>query len=199
MNLRTSFLTALLCLPLVACGERPQTGAPATDTAATDTRLGQKIREATNKAREEMATKNISISRSGTPKAEITPAGDLLIEGKPVEVNAEQRELLLQYRGQIIKVAEAGIDIGVQGANLGMKAAGEALKGIFSGNTDEIEARVNEEARQIEANARKICEQMPAMRDTQQALAAVLPAFQPYARMDQNDIDDCHKGTISAP
>ncbi len=199
MNLRTSSLTVLLCFALAACGERPQAGAPATDTAATDTRLGQKIREATNKAREELATKNISISRSGTPKAEISPAGDLLIEGKPMEIDADQRKLLLEYRGQILQVAEAGIDIGVQGANLGMKAAGEALKGIFSGNTDEIEARVNEEARKIEANARKICEQMPAMRDTQQLLAASLPAFKPYARMDQSDIDDCHKGSVSVP
>jgi hypothetical protein len=40
----------------------------------------------------------------------------------------------------------------------------------------------------------QICRQLPAMRDTQQQLAASLPAFKPYATLDQADIDDCMKG-----
>lgn len=186
MKIPSTLVALLLCLPLAACGERPKT----TDTAA-ETLLGQKIREGTDKARMELASSNISISDSGSSKAEITPAGDLLIEGKPVEIDAAQRELLLTYRGQILKVAEAGIDIGLQGADLGARAAKEAVKGIFSGKTGDIEKNIDADARRLETEAKKICDLLPPMRDTQQQLAATLPAFEPYARLEQSDIDDC--------
>lgn len=203
-QIKNSFFALMLCAPLAACGgsgtpdSTPATDAPtpaptadAAEATTPDTTIGRKVKEATDKARRELATSNISVSDAITPKAEITPAGDLLIAGNPIEINADQRQLLLDYRSHVIKIAEAGIDIGVQGANLGVKAAGEALKGIFSGNTEQIESRINDEARKIEASASRICDLLPAMRDTQTALAASLPAFQPYARMDQKEIDDC--------
>ena len=180
----------LLCLPLAACGERPS---QADDAADTDTTLGQKVREATDKARKELAEKNISVSSKDGVKVEISPAGDLLIDGKAVAIDVAQRRLLLQYREQMVKVAEAGIEIGVQGANLGARAAGEAIKGIFSGNTDQIEQRVNAEAKKLEERAAQICDQLPALLATQQQLAAAIPEFKPYATMDQSDVDDCGK------
>lgn len=192
MNLRTPLLTALLCLPLMACGERTPT-----NSASTDTTLGQKVREATDEARKKMAEGNLSVSSSDGTKVEISPKGDLLINSTPVTLNDSQRALVLQYRQQMLAVAEAGIDVGVQGANLGVRAASEALKGIFSGNTDKIEERVNAEAAKIEANAMKICDQLPALLATQQQLAAVIPEFKPYAKMDQSDINDCRDGHVT--
>lgn len=185
-------LALMLCLPLAACGERPSHA----DAPDADTSLGQKVREATDKARKELAEKNISISSGSGTKAEISPAGDLLIGGKAVAINDAQRRLLLQYREQVVKVAEAGIEVGVQGANLGARAAGEAIKGIFSGNTDQIEARVNAEAKKLEESALKICDQMPGMLALQQQLAAAIPEFKPYATMEQDDIDECREGHV---
>ena len=69
-------------------------------------------------------------------------------------------------------------------------AAGEAIKGIFSGNTDQIEQRVNAEAKKLEERATQICDQLPALLATQQQLAAAIPEFKPYATMDQSDIDE---------
>lgn len=192
--INASLLAFLLCLPLAACGERPS---QADDAADTDTTLGQKVREATDKARKELAEKNISISNGSGTKAEISPAGDLLIGGKAVAINDAQRSLLLQYREHMVKVAETGIDVGVQGANLGARAAGEALKGIFSGNTDQIEQRVNAEAKKLEERAAQICDQLPALLATQQQLAAAIPEFKPYATMDQSDIDECRDNKVT--
>ena len=185
-------LALLLCLPLAACGERPSHA----DAPDADTTLGQKVREATDKARKELAEKNISVSSKDGVKVEISPTGDLLIDGNAIAIDVAQRRLLLQYREQMVKVAEAGIEIGVQGANLGARAAGEAIKGIFSGNTDQIEARVNAEAKKLEESALKICDQMPGMLATQQQLAAAIPEFKPYATMGQDDIDECRKGHV---
>lgn len=186
-----ALLTLAIALPLTACGERPQANGGSTETT-----IGQKVREATNQARKELAEGNISVTSDGA-KVEIAPNGDLLINGTVVPLNDSQRAITQQYRQQMIGIAEAGIEIGVQGANLGASAAGEALKGIFSGNTDKIEERVNAEAAKIEASAQKLCDRLPALLATQQQLAAAVPAFQPYAKMDQSDVDECNKDTVS--
>lgn len=190
--LNASLLTLALALPLTACGERPQANG-----ASAETTIGQKVREATNQARKEMAEGNISISNDSGAKVEISPTGDLLINGVQVPLDANQRALAMQYRNQVMKVAEAGIEVGVQGANLGVRAAGEAIKGILSGNTDQIEARVNAETAKIEASAKALCEQLPALLAAQQKLAAAIPAYKPYAKMDASDIDKCQKDSIT--
>ena len=199
MTTRLLLPTLLLCLPLAACGNHdnagkadPAAATPAAAAAETST-IGKTVQVATDKARSELANSNISVSNGQADKAEITPQGELLINGKAVATDASQRALLLDYRRQIEAVAGAGMDIGVAGANLGVKAAGEALKGVFSGDTQGIEERVNGEASKIEAKAKQLCELLPRMLTTQQALATALPAFKPYATMDQSDIDDCSK------
>lgn len=125
------------------------------------------------------------------PRAEITPAGELLVEGKPVDTTPAQRALLLQYRKQVIGVAETGLAIGSKGADLAGKAVGEAIGAIFGGDTEAMEQRVEAEAEKLEQEARVICTQLPAMLATQQQLAATLPAFRPYATMTRQDVDDC--------
>src|SRR3546814_2428544 len=84
----------------------------------------------------------------------ITPQGDLLIGGKEVATDEAQRALLLEYRAGIIAVAAAGTDIGMKGADFGLRTAGKALRGVFSGNSDEIEAEIEADAREFEAQAR---------------------------------------------
>lgn len=198
MNTRLLLPTLLLCLPLAACGQQdagkadPATGKAASPAAEAST-VGKTVQDATDKARKELAQGNINISNDQSDKAEITPQGELLINGKTVPTTASQRALLLDYRKQVEAIAGAGMDIGVAGANLGVKAAGEALKGIFSGDTSGIEERVNAETSKIEAKAKQLCTLLPAMMAKQQALAAAVPEFKPYASMDQSDIDDCGK------
>ena len=207
-----AILTATAALALLAaCGERNDPARPDPAKPAPQTAIGRSVEKAMDKARAKLATENISLTdfhvsghhngitvtsdedpNDGRPKAEITPQGDLLIDGRKIEANAQQHALLLQYRKQIEAVAGAGMDIGVQGAELGVKAATEAIKGIFSGNPDDVEQRVEAEAEQIKLSARKLCDQLPAMLETQTALAAAMPEFRPYATMDQDDIDDCY-------
>ena len=181
----------LLVLPLAACGEH---GSDAARTASDSTSsIGRTVQEATDKARREMVKANFKLSADGLPEAEITPEGLLLVDGKDVVTTAAQRAQLLEYRHQVEAIALAGMDIGVSGANLGVKAAGEALKGVFSGDTNGIEQRINAEADKLKAQANQLCARLPALMASQQVLAASLPAFAPYATMDQSDIDDCGK------
>lgn len=179
----------LMALSLTACDDR---GSDSAKAVADSTRsIGRSVQEATDKARREMSEGNFKLSASGLPRAEITPEGQLLIDSRDVEMTAGQRTQMLDYRRQLEAIALAGMDIGVAGANLGVKAAGEALKGVFSGNTDGIEAKVNAEADKLKAQANQLCGKLPSLLAAQQQLATSLPAFAPYATMDQSDIDDC--------
>lgn len=191
MNMRHLSFALMLALPLAACGSQDKE--PAATANEANSTLGKVVREATDKAREEMVQGNFKLNADGQPVAEITPEGRLLVDGKDVVTTAEQRAHLLAYRQQVQAVAMAGMDIGVAGANLGTRAAGEAIKGMFTGDTDGIEQRINAEAEKLKTEAAKICERMPAMLAAQQALARSLPAFAPYATMDQSDVDDCGK------
>lgn len=202
--------------------EPPQTQAANGSTAATGTAedgfIARTARTAMEKARQELAEGNISVGGAGSggsgvnvngfrfggensrsahlPKAEITPAGDLLIDGTAVTVDATQRQRLLAHRAQILAIADAGIEVGIQGVQLGAQAARGAIASALSGETEAFEARMEAEGAKIEAEAQKICERLPALLTSQQALAEALPEFQPYATMDASDIDDCGKDTV---
>lgn len=208
-------LALIAGLSLAACSEPPAPPAPPAAPAppvasANDSFIGRHVGGAIEQARKELATQNISISDgmninvngrqwntgdSSLPKAEITPKGDLLIEGKAVAITAAQRAELLAYRGQILGIAEAGMAIGAQGANIAGHAISGAVGAIFGGKDGEkeFEKKIEAEAAKIEAEAMKLCTRLPALMAGQQALAAALPEFKPYARMTQADIEDCGK------
>lgn len=219
-TLRTTIYLALLA-SLGACQDRtpgPGTAANATATQAAtsaepETVLGRTVASAIDKARVELENGNIDLSNGvdvdvgdhgrhfriggnghdGRPKAEITPQGDMLVEGRPVEITPAQRALLLQYRHQIIGVAEAGMAVGVKGADLAGKALAETFSGLMHGDADAAGKRIEAEGEKLKADAREICAQLPGMLQTQQQLGASLPAFKPYATMTRQDVDDCMK------
>lgn len=180
---------------LAACGANP---APTPTAKKQETSfVSGAIEEAITEARKEIAEGNITVSKDehNGKKAEITPKGDLLIDGKAVAVTPAQRALLLEYRGHVVQVATAGMHIGMESADLATKAVAESLKGVFTGNTDDVEKRVEAEADKVREAAKQLCGHLPGMLASQQKLAAALPEFRPYATMDQSDVDDCHDDT----
>lgn len=219
MNMTSTSLAVLLsiplCLPLLGgCSpaSQPSTTQPAGSASQPQTALGRMVDGKIRLAREELEKSNIDINggpvirtgqhvvnlnKSNLPKAQITPQGDLLIQDKAVAVTPDQRALLLAYRRQVIGIAETGMAIGVQGAELAGKAMTEVLGSVFSGKGDQFGQRMDAEGKKIEAQARQLCVQLEPMRATQQQLAVSLAAFRPYATMSQSDIDDCMKDGAS--
>lgn len=217
MNRIRIFACTALLASLAACqGNAPSSASKTSPTAPAPqptSALGRMVEKEIREAREKLAHENISLdgvhihtgerggvsvmsdddSKTG-PKGEITPQGDLLIDGKAVAINADQRAMLLEYRAHVIDIAVTGMDIGVQGADLAAKAMGEAFRGIFSGKSEkDIEKTVEAEADKIKQSAAKLCGRLPAMMASQQKLAASVPEFKPYATMTQEDIDGCMK------
>jgi hypothetical protein len=214
-NASTTFALALAlasATALSACAPEPP--APAADDPASiadgapRTALGRTVDRAIAEARIELATQNIRIGEgfhvktgvvsarlrkadTGLPRAEITPQGDLLIAGEPVEVTAAQRQELLQYRAHVVAIAEAGMAMGVKGADLAGQAMGDALRSVFNRDEKGFEQRIEAEAAKLEEEALQLCAHMQPLYDTQQRLAASLPAFAPYATLTLEDVQEC--------
>ena len=162
------------------------------------------------KARQELDTTNLRLdngfqfgahdtskskrAKADLARAEITPQGDLLIDGKVQAIDAGQRRQLLAYRRQVIAVAKAGIDIGQRSADAALEAVGSgSWVGLLVGAmTGSLERRIERVVKQeIEPGVRGICRQLPAMMDSQQRLSASLPQFRPYATLEADDVADC--------
>ncbi|MGH8145644.1 MAG: hypothetical protein ACREPY_04870 [Rhodanobacteraceae bacterium] len=189
-----ALVTLVACLPVVGACSSGQSSSGGITGA-----IDSSISSALDNAQAQLRDHNITVSHndSNLPKAEITPKGDFIVGGKTVAITPAQRAALLDYRKQMISVASQGIAIGKQGAALGMQAAATALAAALSGKSDkEIQQKVETQTAGIRQAAAKICDRLPAMMAEQQKLAAVLPAFKPYATMTQEDIDSCREDAL---
>lgn len=206
MNIRNVALALSLLLPIVAqAGESTATGINAeVRQEMSDAR--KEVRAELAKAKLELATENLRIDNSlqfagedddtsdELPEAEITPQGDFLIEGKAQAIDAEQRRQLLAYRGQVVGIATTGIDIGQRAADAALDEVGDSswVGLLFNAMSGRLERRVEQVVRQqVEPAVRGICRQLPAVRASQQQLAASLPQFRPYATLEAGDVEDC--------
>ncbi|RYZ74703.1 MAG: DUF2884 family protein [Lysobacteraceae bacterium] len=135
--------------------------------------------------------KEITLRAPGQPDAKISAAGDLEVDGKAVEVDATQRALLQSYHQGMSAVTAEGIAIGKQGAALAGKAVSEAIKGAIRGDTDNVESKVKADAARIKTQALQLCRHLATVKTSQDALAASLAAFKPYATLSQSDVDEC--------
>ena len=161
----------------IAARRAPPPAAQSTATTAQpQTALGRMVDNGVREARNELKKQHrhrwpcldpgrrdhhAAIGTRTCPRAQITPQGDLLIEGKAVAVTPEQRALLLTYRQQIIDVAEAGMYIGVQGADLAGKAVSECWEACFSGKGEDFGKHMEAEGRAGGAG-RQLCMQLPS-------------------------------------
>ena len=211
-------LALALLLPLAACGRSSDNGSSDNvaqamkdvDKQTSSSVIGAEVQKSIDKAKQELLTQNIDVNSvhighasskapHDLPKAVITPQGELQIAGKTMPATPDQHTMLQDYRTRIIDIADAGMDIGARGADLGMSAAKQAIWGALTGKSDkQIDAAIQPQADKIKDAAMQLCKRMPALLASQQKLAAAMPAFRPYATMTQKDVDDCDKDVTDA-
>lgn len=198
-----------LLLPLAAQAQPPRS-ADTGITAEIRRELGdarREVRAELAKARQDLDTGDLQLQDSlqfgkqskakrrdvDQVAAAITPQGDLLIDGKPQEIDAGQRRQLLAYRGLVVEIAKVGIDIGQKSAEAALDAVdGSWVSLVFSAMSGSLERRIERTVReQVEPGVRGICRMLPRVMDSQQRLAASLPQFRPYATLERDDVADC--------
>ena len=208
-------IALLATLSLCACHKAPEPAANTSPTTspgaapAPQTAIGKIAAKGIAEARSKLQTENLTLNGDGgisingrsfgnkvhpnLPKAEITPQGDLLVDDKAVVITQAQRAQLLEYRGHLLDIIDAGMDVGLKGADLAGKALTESLGSILSGDTDGLEKRMEAEGKKLETDAMRICAGLPPLLAVQDRLAASLAAFKPYAGLTQADVDECGK------
>ncbi len=216
MTMKTlNILPFALCLlfPLAAQAQSPGKPGTSINAEVREELAGARMEAHAEfvKAKQELETENLRVDngiRIGTPgngesvatkanlaRAEITPQGDFLIDGKPQKLDAGQRQRLLAYRGLVVEIAKAGIDVGQHTAEAMFKEVDHHWVGLlFSAVTGGLDSRIKRTVRQeLEPGVLGICRLLPRVMDSQQRLASSLSQFQPYATLDQKDIDGCEK------
>ena len=138
----------------------------------------------------------VAHSRAGTD-AIIASSGDLSIDGKPVQITPAQRKLLQGYNRDVLALRTDGIATGKQGARTGAAAIGAVIEGLGSGRPDEIDAKVERQASQVEALASKICLDLAGIRSAQEAIVGEIPAFKSYATIEIQQVKDCQTKTAT--
>ncbi len=203
-NCRHIAAAVLLSLPMLAQAAPSETTGISAGIRSELADARKEMRTDLAKARKDLLTESLGLENSlrfgkdsdrrpHLPKAEITPQGDFLIEGKAQAIDPRQRRELLTYRGQVIDIAIRGIDIGERAGQAALDAVGTSWMGmLFGAMTGSLERRVERVVRQqVGPGVRDICRQLPEVHATQQRLASALPAFRPYATLDRDDIDEC--------
>ncbi|SFS13002.1 hypothetical protein SAMN05216570_2773 [Dyella sp. OK004] len=136
----------------------------------------------------------VTLHRDNAPNAVIHANGDLLIDDKAVAIDATQRELLKRYQQNAVAVREHGVATGKAGAAVAGAAIKGAVDSVTSGDSKEIDKQVDAQAKQVDLEAAKICEDLKGVQLAQDQLAASLPAFKPYAGiLREDDDEDCKK------
>ena len=192
-------------LPLAAAaGDEP--GSIRQEISADLAEARREVRTELAEARRKLDTENLELGdslrfgdsdkpRPNLPKAEITPDGDFLVAGRTVTIDAAQRRDLLAYRGQVLDVARAGIDIGEQTAQAALEAVDRGLFSLmFSALTGSLERRIEKTVMEnLGPAVEMICASLPALYDTQQRLAISLAEFRPYATLEPDSAKDCRR------
>ena len=196
MNARYDLAAVMLLASLVTvgCHRTASNSAPAVAGAQPSSISGGMFSGIASEATQKIAEQNLSLGNDNVtlPKAELTPEGDLLIAGNKVAVTAEQHALLVKHREILERVATEGVAVGLQGVDLAGKAISSAISGALSGDSAGAKARIEADAGKIKTSARKLCDELPALLDSQQTLAAALPEFRPYASMTTDNVKNCH-------
>lgn len=177
MRNRCLVCIALLCAALAACGQPAGTTIAGSDGSI---RLLDGV---------------ASIRIAGQPEARVHGDGTLNIDHQPVALSADQRDLLQQYYVDVYKIGNEGMAAGKAGAALAGKAAGAALSGAANGDAA---AQLRQQAAAVTSQAAAICDNLEQLRHAQDAVAEQVPAFRPYATLDENKIAKCRQGIDTA-
>ena len=138
----------------------------------------------------------VGIKATDGSTAWIDATGALTIDGNAVALDPNQRALAAKYFANATGIRSDGVAVGKAGAAVAGKAVSSVIHGLAGGNPDEIGPKIEAEARNIEGKAMLLCRRVGQLQATQDALAAALPAFAPYATISKVDADDCGQDRI---
>ena len=140
-----------------------------------------------------IANGKVVLHGAGGATAEVSADGMLTIDGKPVEVTDPQRATLVRYHTTAMQFIAHAKETGVAGAEVGVAAATEVVKGLTSGDTSKIGERIEAKVGPVKAAAGKLCEDLATIAELQTTLSSELAAFRPFTVVGENEPVKCRR------
>jgi hypothetical protein len=132
----------------------------------------------------------VMLHGAGGIEGNLDAAGNLVIDGRTVTVDASQREQLQRYYQGARSVREHGIATGKAGAAVAMQSLKTAAAYVTGGNGEQADADLNSTTSRIDQEASNICLDLQQVMAAQGSLATSLGSFKPFADIVHGD-DDC--------
>jgi hypothetical protein len=140
----------------------------------------------------------VTIAPRGQPDARMTADGALRIGADDIAVSAEQRAEVTRYVSAAMAFSDHAVATGKAGAATGVAAVTAVVHGLANGDTSKIGATVEAKADEVRKQALNLCDDIAGMRGAQDALAASLEAFRPYAVLAADEAKGCRKDVGTA-
>jgi hypothetical protein len=137
---------------------------------------------------------HIAVHARNAPDAIVASDGTLTIDGKPIALTPTQNEHLRAYFGAAEALRKDAFATGMAGLATAGTAITSVVKGLASGEPDKIDRDVNAQAAKVEVAATKICADLGELQVHQDAIAADLAVFRPYATLTAQDARKCDRG-----
>jgi hypothetical protein len=140
-----------------------------------------------------MDGRDVLITARDGSVARVSPTGDLEIRGKAVTVTPAQRQLLQHYAAGIRDIQDRGLAIGQHAVQMVGGMLGTLVSSIFEdGDSQDLDQKMRAKAEPLREEAFALCKDVKSEKQVQDALAASLPAFQPYAVIEPHPEHSCH-------
>lgn len=138
----------------------------------------------------------MAVHSIGKPDAHIGKDGSLAIDGRSITVTPAQRVLLQRYYGEARSMMQSGTAVGKQGVAMAEKGIGNALASLLHGDSSKAQEKLETQSNGMDSAVVKLCTDLKALGETQQTLAARIPAFAPYATGDRTECNVTHITSI---
>ncbi|MGH8282390.1 MAG: hypothetical protein ACRESE_00905 [Gammaproteobacteria bacterium] len=127
-------------------------------------------------------------------QAVITQDGVLTVEGKSITTSSQDQDNLVHYVETTQQMEQEGLTIAKHAGGFAVGIVGDVFSGLFSGKSDkEIEQKANQSASEFKKTVLPICTSAQKLEHLQDAIATDVPAFKPYAVIQDKDVSDCQQ------
>ena len=137
-------------------------------------------------------SQHVAVRRHDGPEAVISATGELSIAGNSVALEQPQKDIAVRYFANAGALREDGFATGMAGASTALTALSSVVSGLANGEPDKIGPAVEAKAAKVEANVEKLCRDLHELAATQDALAASVSEFRPYALIGAKELGNCH-------
>ena len=96
------------------------------------------------------------IYKRGRAIVEIDKDGELIVKGENINTTRKQRKMLRKYVIHYENIVKQSIQVGIDGAKIGVTAATEVVKAIFTLDIDEMERRIEKMERKLERKSERL-------------------------------------------